>query len=188
MIYFGNSSVKKIYFGTQEVKKIYLGNDLIYSSQPQLATPQNLSVTDTTASFDEVENAESYEFFVDDVSIGEYSTQTGYEVTLTIDSLWGGWYNEEMGTVMVYDGEDNTAPVVLSQVPANSSAYPITVTITSGHLLVAFDGPAVYCDAPTSSDYDAPTSVGYPAVAGIGYLFTINKNGSMALRVGDFDD
>lgn len=41
MIYFGNSSVKKIYFGTQEVQKMYLGNDLIYSAQPQ---PSDITV------------------------------------------------------------------------------------------------------------------------------------------------
>ena len=73
MISWGNSSISKIYLGNTEVQKIYLGTDLIYSSQPQLDTPTNLSVTDTTASFDEVENAESYEFFVDDVSIGTYT-------------------------------------------------------------------------------------------------------------------
>lgn len=41
-------------------------------SMPQLATPQNVSVENTTLSFDEVENAESYEVFVDNVSIGSY--------------------------------------------------------------------------------------------------------------------
>lgn len=78
MISFGASQITSLYFGNHKIVKRYLGNDLIYSSQPQLATPTNLSVTDTTASFDEVENAESYEFFVDDVSIGEYTPQSGY--------------------------------------------------------------------------------------------------------------
>ncbi len=53
---------------------------------PQLDTPTNLSVADTTASFDEVENAESYEFYVDDVSIGTYTvydaSQAGTELTI----------------------------------------------------------------------------------------------------------
>lgn len=40
---------------------------------PQLDSPTNVSVSGTTATFDEVENAESYEFFVDDVSIGTYT-------------------------------------------------------------------------------------------------------------------
>lgn len=38
----------------------------------QLATPQNVAVENTTLSFDEVENAEEYEVFVDNVSIGSY--------------------------------------------------------------------------------------------------------------------
>ena len=72
------------------IRKAVLNGSVLYESAPQLDTPTNLSVTDTTASFDEVENAESYEFFVDDVSIGEYSTQTGYSVTITnnTDASW----------------------------------------------------------------------------------------------------
>lgn len=50
----------------------------------QLATPQNVSVENTTLSFDEVENAESYEVFVDNVSIGSYS-KPSYK--LTSDSI-----------------------------------------------------------------------------------------------------
>ncbi len=53
-------------------------------SMPQLATPQNLAVENTTLSFDEVENAESYEVFVDNVSIGSYS-KPSYK--LTSDSI-----------------------------------------------------------------------------------------------------
>lgn len=43
----------------------------------QLATPQNVSVENTTLSFDEVENAEEYEVFVDNVSIGSYQVSKG---------------------------------------------------------------------------------------------------------------
>lgn len=53
-------------------------------SMPQLATPQNLAVENTTLSFDEVKNAESYEVFVDNTSIGSYSKPT---YKLTSDSI-----------------------------------------------------------------------------------------------------
>nr|DAF07778.1 MAG TPA: hypothetical protein [Caudoviricetes sp.] len=43
------------------------------SALPQLATPTNVSVTDTTLTFDEVANATSYEVFVDNVSIGTHT-------------------------------------------------------------------------------------------------------------------
>lgn len=53
-------------------------------TMPQLATPQNVAVENTTLSFDEVENAEEYEVFVDNVSIGSYS-KPSYK--LTSDSI-----------------------------------------------------------------------------------------------------
>lgn len=46
------------------------------SALPQLATPTNVAVTDTTLTFDEVANATSYEVFVDNVSIGTHTIQT----------------------------------------------------------------------------------------------------------------
>lgn len=52
----------------------------------QLATPQNVSVENTTLSFDEVENAEEYEVFVDNTSIGSYQVSKG-ETWLLNDNL-----------------------------------------------------------------------------------------------------
>lgn len=43
------------------------------SALPQLTTPTNVAVTDTTLTFDEVANATSYEVFVDNVSIGTHT-------------------------------------------------------------------------------------------------------------------
>lgn len=51
----------------------------------QLATPQNVSVENTTLSFDEVENAEEYEVFVDNVSIGSYQVSKGETWLLNSD-------------------------------------------------------------------------------------------------------
>ena len=55
------------------------------SALPQLSTPTNVAVTDTTLTFDEVANATSYEVFVDNVSIGtvEGAVSSGYTVTIT---------------------------------------------------------------------------------------------------------
>lgn len=53
----------------------------IAASLPKLATPQNVTVDGTTASWDEVENATSYELYVDGTSIGTYAPPTGYTVT-----------------------------------------------------------------------------------------------------------
>lgn len=70
----GSKTPIKYYLGSKELFKMYLGNKIVYQKQliPQLTAPQNLSVENTTLSFDEVENAEEYEVFVDNVSIGSY--------------------------------------------------------------------------------------------------------------------
>lgn len=47
------------------------------SALPQLSTPTNVAVTDTTLTFDEVANATSYEVFVDNVSIGTHTIASG---------------------------------------------------------------------------------------------------------------
>ena len=61
------------------------------SALPQLTTPTNVAVTDTTLTFDEVANATSYEVFVDDVSIGTHTIASGetwlLNKTLTLQAL-----------------------------------------------------------------------------------------------------
>ena len=59
------------------------------SALPQLATPTNVSVTDTTLTFDEVENATSYEVFVDDVSIGTHTIASGETWLLNSPLVFG---------------------------------------------------------------------------------------------------
>lgn len=52
----------------------------------QLATPQNVTANGTTVSWDEVENATSYEIYADGVNIGTVEkapVQHGYAVTIT---------------------------------------------------------------------------------------------------------
>ena len=56
------------------------------SALPQLSTPTNVAVTDTTLTFDEVANATSYEVFVDNVSIGTHTIESG-ETWLLNESL-----------------------------------------------------------------------------------------------------
>lgn len=80
LLYMGNSHPSSVYWGETEIYKIYFGETLVYEKLaplPQLATPQNVSVENTTLSFDEVENAEEYEVFVDNVSIGSYQVSNG---------------------------------------------------------------------------------------------------------------
>lgn len=69
------------------------------SALPQLSTPTNVAVTDTTLTFDEVANATSYEVFVDNVSIGTHEIVTGYTIS------WSGGGKTPSIRVSINDGE-----------------------------------------------------------------------------------
>lgn len=69
--------------GTLQIKGQYITGDIVITvvaTSRKLATPQNVTVDGTTASWDEVESATSYELYVDGTSIGTRST-TSYKVT-----------------------------------------------------------------------------------------------------------
>lgn len=80
------------------------------SALPQLTTPTNVAVTDTTLTFDEVANATSYEVFVDNVSIGEYVPRpSGYNLII------GGCYS--------YSGNIDTIAYIKFNGVATSTDY-----------------------------------------------------------------
>ena len=89
--------------------------------QPQLSTPANISADGTTVSWDEVENATSYEILADGTSIGEVEN-------VTEDALAGTWvFNEtlELG---------NDAYYSLSFSSGDKEFYSIGITSGMGYL------------------------------------------------------
>lgn len=59
--------------------------------QPQLSTPVNVSADGTTVSWDEVENATSYEILADGTSIGEYVPEpSGYDLLIGGHDMYSG--------------------------------------------------------------------------------------------------
>lgn len=54
---------------------------------PQLDSPDNLKVTNNILTFGAVENATSYEIFVDDVSIGAYVVPSGFKYVLNSSGI-----------------------------------------------------------------------------------------------------
>ena len=81
-----NDAYKIVDLGTsaQTVTAIFKADFIANTTKlTQLSTPQNVSADGTTVSWDEVENATSYEVLADGASIGEYSVPSGYTVTLT---------------------------------------------------------------------------------------------------------
>lgn len=70
-IYMGETKVSGAYFGENVVQRMYLGTNLVYENLSQLAAPSNLSISNSTLSFDTVENATIYEVFANNNGIGE---------------------------------------------------------------------------------------------------------------------
>lgn len=107
------------------------------SALPQLATPQNVAVTDTTLTFDEVANATSYEVFVDNVSIGTHTNVVEYQVTVT-NSNPSNIYNVE--NLSIYESNTNSLSVFddgMTKLGEVSSNQTMVFNITKKYILVS---------------------------------------------------
>lgn len=105
---------------------------------------------------------------------------SGYEVTITAS---GSWNNQSDGTIKIYDGQDNTGTLLLDQTPANKSAYPVTLTFTSGYFhIVATCSGFLAGFSVTSSDFTIEDMSGFRAKA------VIDKNGTINIKADDFAD
>lgn len=80
MVDIGTVAVTTMFFGNGDVKKIYIGDVLVYQGKTKLATPTNVSITNSTISFDEVEHADSYSIYAGNILVGEYVPE-GYAYT-----------------------------------------------------------------------------------------------------------
>ncbi len=81
--------------GTLRIYGQYILDDIVITvdaTQAKLATPQNVTVDGTTAAWDEVANATSYELFVDGTSIGEYIPKITWKLGIYAFSP-SGYYN-----------------------------------------------------------------------------------------------
>lgn len=67
----GETKISGAYFGENVVQRMYLGTNLVYENLSQLAAPSNLSISNSTLSFDAGQNATSYKAFANNNSIGE---------------------------------------------------------------------------------------------------------------------
>lgn len=102
-IIFGGTTVEKVVFGGTEVDKVVFNGVTVFEKMPQLATPQNVTADGTNVSWDEVENATSYEVLADGTSIG--TVQNGYKVTFKFNA--GGYTSPEPCRGHVYYSLDN---------------------------------------------------------------------------------
>lgn len=132
-----------------------------YTVLPQLDTPTNVSVSGTDATFDEVQNAEQYEVYVDGASIGSYTPTSGYTVTITD----GAFSDGDSGSV--YDTYDSPSASNFLVKVGDLPSY--TVTCSSGYLLIGADG--------ASDDYTPGNTSG-----GVSYVDNFQTGGSNYYR------
>lgn len=113
------------------------------SALPQLATPTNVAVTDTTLTFDEVTNATSYEVFVDNVSIGTHKNVVEYQVTVT-NSNPNNIYNVE--NISIYESDTNSLSVFdgMTKLGEISSNQTMVFNITKKYVLISNTYGSVY--------------------------------------------
>lgn len=110
----------------------------------------------------------------------EKSSTQSYQVTITAS---GNWNHSADGMIKIYDGQDNTGTLLLDQAPASKSAYPITLTVTSGYCYISVTGSFVtWYQGITSSDYTLTGQYELEKVA------TIDKDGTIDIEVKNFDD
>ena len=69
-IHIGAGLLGGAYLGKLPLDRIYLGNTLIYQTISKLTTPQNVAITGSEASWDEVENATVYDVVVNGATFG----------------------------------------------------------------------------------------------------------------------
>lgn len=109
----------------------------------------------------------------------EKSQTQSYQVTFTASDSWS---HQSLGYVKIYDGQDLTGTLLLNQTPANKSAYPITLEVTSGYCAIDVNGPSTLGLWLSSNDYaDGPSGLGY-------FRYTIDKDGTIDISITDFDD
>lgn len=107
---------------------------------PQLSTPANISADGTTVSWDEVENATSYEILADGTSIGTVENESSSDATVTITNT-STRYVANVGTS--YDGGGM----------ANSDIG--TVGTNSTEIFTIPKGTVIYISATTGMGYDS---------------------------------
>ena len=138
-----------------------------YTVLPQLSQPQNVSVSGTDATFDEVENAESYEFFANGISIGTYTPVSGYAVQIA-----GYYFDGGYGDVNIYDGQ-SSSDTLIATLPDNQP-FDTTVNVASGYLFI---NAGTY--AGDNDSYSGDVSGGVSKTGGTNWTYSVSGEGSI---------
>lgn len=100
---------------------------IIATKKQKLATPQNVLVFSYMGSWDEVEHAEKYALYIDDVKVGEYIPTT---VTYTIGAIITNGEGDESNPTSI----EKNGTATLKYIPANGYELPDTITVKNATL------------------------------------------------------
>lgn len=96
----------------------------VASPLPQLATPQNVSADGTTVSWDEVENATSYEVRADGESIGTVENEAGFVQIFPTTTSDNATLFENLNQAKIYSVQpDNTQPPRIAYLKYENGAW-----------------------------------------------------------------
>ena len=153
-----NDAYKIVDLGTsaQTVTAIFKADFVANTTKlTQLTTPQNVSADGTVVSWDEVENATSYDILADGVSIGTVENQNGYSVALTCDGAGRVSFNYSIDNMsadlIIQPGETKNIIVTEYLFIRGRGATPEVVSY-SGGVLEASGGFGRWTFTPTQNN------------------------------------
>lgn len=98
-------------------------NAVTYINQEQLATPQNVTANGTTVSWDEVENATSYEIYADGVSIGTVENESGETWLINDNAFAQSVYNNKTYTALFNSNGQTFNSIIINNNPMNGGMF-----------------------------------------------------------------
>ena len=167
-IKFNGTTVDAVKFNGTTLDKVIFNGVTVFESMPQLATPQNVSADGTVVSWDEVENATSYEVLADGTSIG--TVTPSYKVTLTVSEI----DINKREYFRVYDGNSDQGKLLYEKTGTSGGVTsPQVLSISSGRLFLDAEG--------TLADITLVSLSG--GVAGDSVSYKITGDGALSVRV-----
>lgn len=100
---------------------------IIATKKQKLATPQNVLVFSYMGSWDEVEHAEKYALYIDDVKVSEYIPTT---ITYTIAAIITNGEGDDSNPTSI----EKNGTATLKYIPANGYELPDTITVENATL------------------------------------------------------
>lgn len=180
-IIFGGTTVEKVVFEGTEVDKVVFNGVTVFESKPQLATPQNVTADGTNVSWDEVENATSYEVIEGGNNVLGTVTPS-YKVTLAITEN----NISQRRQFTVYDG-NRTGKVLYTNTSSSGSVpSPQTFDITRGKITFYMAGGTIQYTASNITGLEYNQAESDDSTDTNTRVYNVTSNGGITITV-DYD-